>query len=52
MEEMASTNDSHDGDKIFSKKSKKKKEKKDAMDDVMGNQNTYLKAKDGVIVYE
>ena len=53
MEDIHSTtHDSHDGDHLFTKKSKKKKEKKEPMDDVMGNQNTNLKAKDGVILYE
>ena len=53
LEEIASaTNDSIDGDHIFTKKSKKNQKKKDTMADVMVNQNTHLKAKDGIIVYE
>ena len=37
VKEAIETNDSIDGDHIFSKKSKKREKKKDAMADVMGN---------------
>ena len=37
LEDIHSTHESHDGDHLFTKKSKKKKEKKEPMADVMGN---------------
>lgn len=54
LDEILSTHDSDGGENIFNKKPKRKaKEKKnETMEDVMGNQNTNLKAKDGVLVYE